>query len=705
MSATRELNIKPSCAHEIHAFPADQTAQLWEKIARLADDPLADGKLKKKLKAKGDLYRLRVGDHRLFYSFGDTWIRLIALRRRDTGTYGNKASSLGAEAPTALPPKGEEPDIEAAAKGSERPLFAFTAGVLATGGPARPTATKLPAALTPDWLASLKVPERYYPPLLLCATEEELLSAPVPAGVLERVVDNLFPKPLADVVKEPDLAVQSAQDLVRFKEGTLLSFLLRLDPDQEKLTTWALKGPAMVRGGAGTGKSTVALYRVRALLRRPGATGKETALFTTYTRALQAVSRQLLEQILTPAEMGRVRIATVDEMAREVVEGRRRLGPIEGDPLGVLAAAREDFLPSGPTMFERRLRARGLAKMPDRYLLEEIAWIIEGREIGSLEDYEATPRPGRGIALGSKMRGAVWELYEAFRARLSAAKSETFTGLRREAAEIARSSKDLARFDHVLVDEAQDLSPVALSFLAHLAKSAEGLFFAADSKQSIYSRGAGWASADSRLQFKGRTALLQRNYRSTAEIDAAAFGLLDKEPGEDLESSTSPHTGPMPVLLRGVPAAREGFWAAELVRQMARHLRVQSHAAAVLVPDRIVGEAIARSMGEAGLGARFFEGRELDLAAPVAKVLTFHASKGLEFPIVVVCGLHGGSYPVPADHEEPSAYEEAMRHHRRLLYVACTRAMRGLMVIVPAGCEDAAVTALGEQRWNVQEAS
>ena len=108
MTAVRELNIKPSCAHEIHAFPADQTSQLWEKIGRLVDDPLPDGKLKKKLKGKGDLYRLRVGDHRLFYSFGDTWIRLIALRKRDSQTYGHKASSLGPEAPA---PRKAPPEL------------------------------------------------------------------------------------------------------------------------------------------------------------------------------------------------------------------------------------------------------------------------------------------------------------------------------------------------------------------------------------------------------------------------------------------------------------------------------------------------------------------------------------------------------------------------------------------------------------------
>ena len=404
MPATRELNIKPSCAHEIHAFPADQAAQLWDKIARLVDDPLPDGKLKKKLKGKADLYRLRVGDHRVFYSFGDTWIRLIAIRRRDTGAYSSKSSALGAEAPHALPPAGDEPDVDLANKASSPPPFAFS-----VTAPPLPAGTKLPRPLTAEWLASLKIPERFYPHLLLCTTEEELLAAPVPPVALERVVDNLFPKPLAEVLVEPDLAVHDPRDLVRFKEGTLLSFLLRLDPEQDKLCSWALKGPTMVRGGAGTGKSTVALYRVRALLRQPSATGKETAVFATYTRALEAASGQLLSQILTAAEMARVRVATVDELAREIVARRRTIGRIEKSPLDVLAAVRDGFLPAGPTMFERRLRARAVERIPDRYLLDEIAWIIEGREIATLEEYLATPRPGRGVALGAKVRAAVWE--------------------------------------------------------------------------------------------------------------------------------------------------------------------------------------------------------------------------------------------------------------------------------------------------------
>src|SRR5439155_20169344 len=122
---------------------------------------------------------------------------------------------------------------------------------------------------------------------------------------------------------------------------------------------WALKGPPMVKGGAGTGKSTVALYRAKALLEGATDRGDERLLFTTYTRALIAASQQLLGQLLAPEQLERVRVASCDEIAREVVARFRRVGRMEsrGTALQALHAVRQRFQPSGPSAFDRRLRA------------------------------------------------------------------------------------------------------------------------------------------------------------------------------------------------------------------------------------------------------------------------------------------------------------------------------------------------------------
>src|SRR5690606_21160958 len=129
----------------------------------------------------------------------------------------------------------------------------------------------------------------------------------------------------------------------------------------------------MVRGGAGTGKSTVALYRVKEVLEDAKATGKETVLFTTYTQALLTVTRQLLEQLLSPEQMKRVRVATVDQVVHEIIRSRRTIDKIESDydALKRLKQLRASFSPTSSSAFEAKLRKRALDRLSDKYILEE----------------------------------------------------------------------------------------------------------------------------------------------------------------------------------------------------------------------------------------------------------------------------------------------------------------------------------------------
>jgi mRNA-degrading endonuclease RelE of RelBE toxin-antitoxin system len=690
MSPRRQLTIKPTCMREIATFPSDRVGLLWDKIDLLVDDPLPDGKVKKKLKGADGVYRLRVADHRVFYRFGDDWVSLLGVRRRQEGTYDGLPSVT---APDPLPPTDTDDDLDGLLESTEPKIFAFNA---------TPAGKPLPRPLTPGLLRDLGVPASIVPVLSRCVTEDDLLEAAVPPAMLAIVVDALFPPSLDRLEEQPDLVVPSTQHLVRYRDGDLLGFLLRLDEEQRRLTRWALAGPTMVRGGAGTGKSTVALYRVKELLEQPGSQGTERILFTTYTRALLTATRQLLEQLLSPDQLRRVTVATCDQVAHGIVSSTRRIGPIESerDAVRRLTLVRRDHGTSAVTTFEGKLRARALARLSDTWLLEEFDWILDGRGLSTLDEYLAAPRPGRGVALNARGRSAVWDLFQSYKA---AAQSERFVALRREALAIVRAGGWRDHYDHVIVDEAQDLSPVSLALLAEVCASETGLFFAADSKQSLYSRNYTWTSAHPRLQFRGRTALLRRNYRSTREIDRAAFAVLNPEEGEALEGSMSLHEGPLPVLVRGAALDQEAVWVARFVRQMARHLHLKTNAAAVLVPTAAAGERLEAGLRALGLDARYFAGRDIDLKADVVRLLTMHSAKGLEFPIVVVAGLDEGTYPVPEDFEEPDLFAERARQERRLLYVALTRAMRGLMVLVPAGCRHPALVDVDLTLWHVED--
>lgn len=692
----RELNIKPSCLSELLALPKEHYVKILNKIHLLLEDPFPKGDSKKQLKGFENVYRLRVSNFRVFYSFGDGWLKVLKVDRRSKTTY---KAGVNAENPVA--PKGSQSgdweEIEEAAHRKTHQDFQ-----LKPNDESKP----LPFEITPEWLDKLRVPLKHIPVLVACRTEDALLSVSVPGDIIERIVDQIYKRSIEEVQQQPDLVVNSTQDLIKYKEGTLMSFLLKLDPEQRDITDWALSGPTMVKGGAGTGKSTVALYRVKALLEQPKSSGKETVLFTTYTKALMNASRQLLEQILSKEQMKRVRVATCDEMAHEIVSHFGKIQDMEkgSSPLDALRTARKTFEIPSQSAFEKASRTRSLAVLSERYILEEFNWIIDGRGLKTLEEYLEAPRPGRGHSFRKGLRETIWALHQAFTQTIKAKGITRWSDLRQQALAFIQSGQWKEHYDYVVVDEAQDLSPLALTLMAELAKTPEGLFFAADNKQSLYSRNYSWSTVHPRLQFMGRTRNLKRNYRSTQEIDRAAFSILEHEDADEMEASISSLSGPIPVLLQGAAPEDEALWAMRFIRQMARHLRIQINASAVLVPNKEIGAAMAEALTRRGLPAQYFAGRDLDLESAKVKVLTLHSAKGLEFPIVVVCGLQAGTYPVKADFEDLDVYAERMRNERRTLYVGLSRAMRGLMLICPPDNQHEALNELNSENWHVEQA-
>ena len=70
----------------------------------------------------------------------------------------------------------------------------------------------------------------------------------------------------------------------------------------------------------------------------------------------------------------------------------------------------------------------------------------------------------------------------------------------------------------------------------------------------------------------------------------------------------------------------------------------------------------------------------------------------------MAAGFQDGTYPVAEDFDDLDLFDERMRHERRLLYVGLTRAMRGLMLVVPEGCQHEALLELNTDDWHVEKA-
>jgi superfamily I DNA/RNA helicase len=130
---------------------------------------------------------------------------------------------------------------------------------------------------------------------------------------------------------------------------------------------------------------------------------------------------------------------------------------------------------------------------------------------------------GRKSRLGPNQRARLWPVFAAVQEALAAERYTTwanvFTGLAR-----ALEGKPKP-FDHVVIDEAQDLAPAELRFFASLAPSApNGLFLSGDIGQRIFQHPYSWASLG--VEVRGRSHTLKVCYRTSQQIRRAANRLL-----------------------------------------------------------------------------------------------------------------------------------------------------------------------------------
>ena len=695
-----EIIHKPTFTNQLLAIPKERVIQVLEKIEVLRDDPKPHGKLKKKLHGyKGDIYRLRSGDFRIIYTYGDGWVALLGVdARKDVYKDNNKDKLID---------EGTGVDVSA---------FANLENLLAPEKVLPPefkpsqVETLLPVGLTEELLDRLLIPKICFPTLLACRTFDDLLEADVPGAVRDRLFDCITAPNFDQVLNQPSFVTGSPDELLRFKEGDLLGFLLKLNPEQERFVTWAINatGPTLLKGGPGTGKSTVALYRTREILKQLQANGVShpRILFTTYTNALVTFSEQLLQQLL--GEDARfVEVKTADALMSSISHATEQVQVAQTHDLIKLLrqAVPQAIAALEGNVLQQQAQRLILQRLQPDYLLEELTDVIDARGIETLADYQETTRTGRNISLNKTQRQAIWTLRLHFNQLLKDQGMATWAQMRLYALDRLYTMPNPPIYDAVVVDEAQDLSPVVLRFLAGLCRESNRLFITADANQSIYGNSFRWSEVHHSLKFVGRTGILRMNHRTTQEVGEAAQsylqeGILDEDNIERLYI----HTGPLPVVRAVADRPSEGDLLAQFCRTAAREFRLGIGACAILTPTEKSGKNIAGQLSYLGVEATFMTSRELNLNCKGIKVLPLKAAKGLEFPIVAIAGFLDSPFSAVTKKLSDDEIAEMLARERRTLFVGMTRAMRALMVLVPAHHPGSLLQDFDSQFWNLGNA-
>jgi superfamily I DNA/RNA helicase/mRNA-degrading endonuclease RelE of RelBE toxin-antitoxin system len=688
-----ELLHKPTFTNQLLALSKEYMVQVIEKVERLREDPMPDGKVKKKLKGyKNDVYRLRSGDLRIIYTIAGNCVALLGVNDRKE-VY-----------------RGEPLDVEATSV-DQQTLGKIDDALKVKEIPVIRTKHEksddlLPITITAELLTKLKIESPHFRGLLACRTIDDLTTADVPASVLERVFDAVVDPDFEMVVSQPSFVTGSTDNLLRFKEGDLLGFLLKLDQEQEKYVTWAVNasGPTLLKGAPGTGKSTVALYRVKNLIASLQKAGVQQPriLFTTYTNALVNFSKQLLESLLGD-DVQYVDVRTADAIAREIFVSNGANPKIATSPdlkrlMGTaISAVRRS---ADGNQLQQQARTQLLTRLTADYLVEEVNSVIEARCIRTLDEYLLAGRAGRLIPLNKTQRSAVWEVRQVFLKLLAGQGLITWQRIRSIALNMVMNGTD--RYDAVVIDEAQDIEPNALRLLVTLCREPKRLFITADANQSIYGSSFRWADVHDDLRFQGRTGVLKTNHRTTKEIAEAsrsylANGSLDEEQSDH----TYVHNGAQPAV-RSVGILRdEAELLVRFLKEATKELRLGLSACAILVPTEKAGKEIAGSLTHLGLNTEFMTGKTLQLNANHVKVITLKSAKGLEFPIVALAGFLGAQYPMIPQGTQDLAVTEIMTRERRTMFVGMTRSMRALLLIVPNESTSPLLDGFDQDYWNL----
>lgn len=439
-----------------------------------------------------------------------------------------------------------------------------------------------------------------------------------------------------------------------------------IDPTQFDLITRPARGFLVIRGTAGSGKTTVALHRIAHLAYEDPAIDSPETLVIVFSRSL----RDYVSHVLPALQVENVQARTFEEWAREHVQ---RLFPRlprqvrEITPAGIL---RIKFHPA-----MRQALARQVARVPGRadaaQAFDDWASVLTQQAL--LEEVFAAEAPGaftreeleRFCAFGRKQVDALQgvsedeaEIDEADLALLLRAWQ-----LRAGALPGPRGTR--LRYRHIVIDEVQDFSPLEVQVLLGCLGEEGSITLAGDTQQHIAAEGGftSWSEFLEELGLSGaEVSTLRVSYRCTREIASFALAVL----GDLREDETPPVTvrsGPPVELLRFTEHGACVAYLADALKELASTEPLAS--VVLLTPSRELSTLYARGLLHSEVPRVRQVERQDFRFTPGVEVTEIEQVKGLEFDYVILIETSASHFP-----DTPAA--------RRRLHVGATRAVHQL---------------------------
>ncbi len=443
-----------------------------------------------------------------------------------------------------------------------------------------------------------------------------------------------------------------------------------IDPQQFALITRPSAGFVVIRGTAGSGKTTVALHRIAYLAYDDATIDSAQTLVVVFSPAL----RDYVSHVLPALGVGHVQVRTFYEWAAEQVA---RLFPrlprhVREDTPALVQ--RLKLHPALHVALQQQVR-RVAGKSTPRQAFDDWASVL--CQAALLEEVFATAAPD-AFTTEELVRTTNWnrDRYEELSAWLAGDQDvhpeldEEDHALLLRAWQLrigplpARHERPL-RYRHIAIDEVQDFSPLEVHVLLDCLDEQRSITLAGDTQQHLSQDGGftSWTTFFRDLGLAGtEVSTLQISYRCSHEIADFALGVLGNLREDDSPPLTT-RSGPAVELFRFTDHGACVAFLADALKDLAAKERLAS--VAVLTASRELSGLYYRGLlnGEVPR-LRRVENQDFTFA-PGVEVTEIEQVKGLEFDYVILVEVSTASFPDTAS-------------ARRLLHVGATRAVHQL---------------------------
>jgi len=469
------------------------------------------------------------------------------------------------------------------------------------------------------------------------------------------------------------------EELQKMLDAPLEKWRVFLHPSQRKLIERNWNGSVRVLGGAGTGKTVVAMHRAKWLASQLVEASNKKILFTTFTKNLAADINAHLGQICTKAELERIEVINIDAWVGKFI--RRHDYKYQ-------VVFTNDRNPKRKKCWDYALQNMSSElSLLERFYQEEWQLVVQEQNINSFKEYIKAKRTGRGTRLNRKERMLIWPVFEEYQLQLSHMNLREMTDATKDCLTTIVTKLIKPLYESVIVDEGQDMGTHAYKLLRALVPDGlNDVFIVGDGHQRIYRNKVVLGRCG--INIVGRSRKLRINYRTTEETRRMAVSVLEGISVDDLDDGKDDNKGYV-SLMHGTAPEQNNYssfneevdYIVEVVESL---VAADAKLNEICLVARTNGlrDDYSRALNKSGfqtyeIKTNGAEDRNID----GIRVATMHRVKGLEFQHLFVAGVNEGTVPLGVvQSDDPVEIREFELSERALLHVAMTRAIKSLVV-------------------------